>query len=62
MKSGKKSLDFHSRFTNNFLFSKMSPVRESNPVPSIVNEQLLQISTKIEQSSVLSSELKIGCV
>lgn len=60
MKSGKKSLAFHSRFINNFLFSKMSPVRESNPVRSIVNEQLLEISTKIEQSSVLSSELKIG--
>lgn len=52
MKSGKKSLDFHSRFINNFLFSRMSPVHQSNPVPSIANEQLLQNSTKIEQYSV----------
>jgi len=61
MKSG-KSLDFHSRFINIFLFSKMSPVHEFNPVPSTANEQLLQICAKIEQSSVSLSELKIGHV
>lgn len=40
----------------------MSLVHESNPVPITANEQLLQISTEVEQSSVLSSELKIGYV
>lgn len=62
MKSGKTSFDFHSRYMNDFCFPKMSLVHESNPVPSTVNKQLLQISTKIEHSSVLSREQKIGHV
>lgn len=62
MKLGKKSFDFHSRFIDDFLFSNLISVHESNPVPSRVNEQFLHISTKIEQSFALSSELKIGHV
>lgn len=50
LKSGKKSLDFHSRFINNLLFSKTSPVQESNSVPSTVNKQLLQISTVLSRT------------
>lgn len=57
-----KNLDFHSSFINKFLFSKTSLVHESNSVPGTVNKQLLHISTKIKQSSILSNELKIGHV
>lgn len=63
LKSGKKSLGFDSRLINNLLFPKISPVHESNSVPpSTVHKQMLQISTKIKQYSILSKELKVGHV